>query len=52
MLGFSDHEAMNTPIPRLVVAYKAKIKWVRMCNGEDVRPAAQKIADQLRKVGK
>lgn len=52
MLGFSDYEALHTPIPRLVVAYKAKIKWVRMCNGEDVRPPTQRIADQLRKIGK
>lgn len=52
MLGLNDHDAMHTPIPRLAIAYKAKIKWVRLCNGEDVRTPAERIADGLRKLGK
>lgn len=51
-LGWRPEDAWRIPIPEIFVAVEARIKWARMCAGEDVRPPAEKIKDQLRKLGK
>lgn len=47
-LGWPPSEAWRATIPEIQAALSARIKWLRMVNGEQDETVAEKVARQLR----
>jgi len=49
-LGWTPRQAMRAPIPQIIVALRARVEWMALCNGKPIDTPADRIKAQLKKL--